>query len=144
MAAGEHGSHTGGAKLGVILRQRREPSYYGFIMWITYYGPHVGAELPLIEGSHALETGPRHVKQAHRKIKFREACEPLRQVVNSIVPGGQGTVATRVGHFQFETEEHFFGGLHAHVDPAAVLDVAASAIGIHAEFGVDQIAVIRD
>ena len=49
-----------------------------------------------------------------------------------------------VGDFEFETQVDLFGGLHRHVDGLAVLDVAAAGIGVDAELGVDEIAMLLD
>ena len=49
-----------------------------------------------------------------------------------------------IGDFELETEEDFFRGGQAHVAPLSVLDVTAAGVGVHAKFGIDQIAVILD
>ena len=76
------------------------------------------------------------------KIEFREPRQSVGQMINGVILFRQGTVAACVGDFQLETEEDFLGGLHLHEPELAVLDVAATAVGIHAEFGVDQIAMV--
>src|ERR1017187_10316465 len=53
-------------------------------------------------------------------------------------------MAAVVGDFQFEAEEDLFGGLHGHEDGLAVLDVAAAGIGVDAELGVDEVAMLSD
>ena len=57
---------------------------------------------------------------------------------------GTRAVSAVVGDFQLETEVDLFGGLHGHVDGLAVLDVAAAGIGIDAELGVDEVAMLFD
>src|SRR5258708_19063574 len=63
-------------------------------------------------------------------------------MVNSIVLGGEGTVASRIGHLKLVADKYFLGGLHTHVHPTAIFDVTAPAVGGDAKFGVDEVPVV--
>ena len=105
---------------------------------------HVDAGRAGIERGELLEAGPRRCRQRDWKLERVDASQARREVIDRIVRAGQRSVPAGAGRFEAEGQVGFFARPHFEVEWAAVSQVAAAAVEIDDQIGVDQISVFLE
>ena len=103
---------------------------------------HVGGGLPGFDCRHALEVGPRGVRELERKVKVTQPCQAAGKMGDRVVLHRHRTVAAAIGHFQRVGLEHLFAGLDGHALRFAIAGEQPGRTFIQGEVGVDQGPVV--
>nr|GEU28537.1 conserved hypothetical protein [Tanacetum cinerariifolium] len=139
------GGHARGAHGGVMRRADRVQAVQrGLVGRVLQDGLHVGRDLPLLDGGHALVERARDGRQLERERELSQLRQAIGQAVDGVVAVRRRTVAARIGDLELEALVGFFAGLDTVPHRLAVLVEQAAAAFVERQFGVDQRTVMLE